>query len=208
MLGLQKENLGTYQTEVGATAADITAIAQELDQLEWVKNYASISLGDKETVFALKQQMYNGDPNAVVADFPVFPVAVPPFPPVSGILNRTLARNKRYNAAPGYTTQIGEALGIEGPDTDIDPNLVQPTIEVSAAQMGYLYTVVVSNRGDAKMWNVLIEPVDGPSGYTVAATGEGRSIDIVYPAGNDGGAPGQFVTEAVQIPHGLPHSVS
>ena len=56
---------------------------------------------------------------------------------------------------------------------------MQPTIDLTAALHGYMYSVVVSRREDSDAWNVMVRHAGGGS-WQLAATGTGKSLDIVY----------------------------
>ena len=58
---------------------------------------------------------------------------------------------------PGYTPIIGEALGIEAPTPDpIVPGTVKPDIEAFPAAVNYQFSLVVSKRAGATMWDAYI----------------------------------------------------
>ena len=157
MLLLQVKNLPTFQTEVGATAADITEVTNDLANLEYLDDQSGIVDADKRTLTQIKQAVYNGDPDDSVADFPVFPVLTAPQPLVAGALPRAQERNRRFKAATGYTPEIGVALGIEGESKEaVDLNTFTPHADLFAAQSGYLFSCVVTNRGESDMWEVLV----------------------------------------------------
>ena len=182
VLTLQATNLPTYQTEVGATAAQITAVGQERLLLLYVVDFTEIVDNNKLGCTQIKQAIFNGDPNVAVSDFPVFLVANPPFPLIGGL--KTLANKRRdlWRAAPGYTNEIGLLLGIGQSQKPSAPvGGYKPTVEVFGAQSGNMFSVVVGNRGDAVMWNVLAKEINDPA-YAIVASGEGKSMDVTYPA--------------------------
>lgn len=189
-LTLQEENLETYAAAVGATPAEITAVQQALANLNFLVDYADLVDENKKTVFQIKQNVYNGVPGEPVAPLPVFAVPAVPFPLISGCLTEALERHRRWKAAPGYTEAIGIALGIAGSTPPPDPGEVKPVIEVSAAQTGGLFSVVVSNRGESDMWDVLLLG-KGDVIWEVKKSATGKSTDVVIPpnAAND---PQQF----------------
>ena len=193
VLTLQKNNLATYQTQVGATAGDITAVTNEMNNLNAVSAYADVVDANKQTVFQIKQAMFNGNPDEVLAAFPAFPAAPTLTAAVAGSLKRTNDRNARFKSAPGYNGDIGVALGIAGAGPlPPDPASQKPAIDVFAAQTGYLFSVVVRNRAQSDMWQVMTQPVGG-SGWTVAGSATGKSTDITYsPSSTEAGNPVQL----------------
>lgn len=123
MLLLQQENLPTYQTEVGASAADITAVTNDAANLQYLLEYTALIEANKKTVNQIKDAVYEGNPDEAVSPFPIFSPAAPPFPLASGIEKRARQRNARFKTAAGYSEEIGKALGIitgagEAPSTD------------------------------------------------------------------------------------------
>ena len=80
MLLLQKANLPTFQSQVGATNAEIEEINQDVQNLQYLIDLASLVEANKKTVNKIKQQVFNGDPDEEVSPFPVFPAIAAPFP--------------------------------------------------------------------------------------------------------------------------------
>jgi len=174
---LQKANLATYKTEVGASDADIDAVTEGAGNLQYLQNYFELIDTNKKAVAKIKQQVYNGDPDEPVSAFPAFPAAAPPDPLVAGLKELAQKRNRRFKAADGYTKEIGIALGIDGDAPSIPPGSVKPTAECFAAQIGYVFSVVVGNRGDADSADVLIRRA-GSETVSVAKTFTGKSVDV------------------------------
>ena len=175
-LNLQVANLATYQTEVGATAADLTDVAAQRNALVYVQNYAETIDANKKAVFQLKQAIYNGDPDNDISAFPAFPAAAPPAGTVSGILTIAVERNKRFKLGPGYNREIGIALGIDGDEPISRPGDVTPAIELFPAQTGYEFSIVTANRAASDMWEVWIKRDSGD--WILATTRTGKSGDV------------------------------
>jgi len=84
-------------------------------------------------------------------------------------------------------------LGILPSQADsIAPSEVKPSIETFAAQTGYQFSFVVSNRGESDMWEVLILR-KGTSSWQSVKTAVGKSVDVTLTPT----APGE--AEQVQI---------
>ena len=177
MLLLQDANLPTYQTEVGATAADITAVNQESAVLQYLLDYLDLIDADKKTVTKIKQTAYNGEMDEKETPFPVFPAAASPFAVVAGCLERASKRNRRFKAADGYTTDIGVALGIDGDTAPDAPETVTPTLEAFPAQSGYEAAIVISNRGNSSMWKLLGRRMNAES-WKELTSGTGKSGNV------------------------------
>ncbi len=121
MLLLQKANLPTFQSQVGATNAELQEVSEEAGNLQYMIDLAALIEANKKSITKIKQQVYNGDPDVDVPPFPVFPLIAPPFALVSGTLERANRRNRRYKAAAEYNKEIGMALGIDGDTPPIPP---------------------------------------------------------------------------------------
>lgn len=115
-------------------------------------------------------------PAPVVYAFPDVAAAPPP-----GIEFRIRNIRRQIKGTIGYATADGDLLALEASQNGPVPLAeIKPTIQLSAAQTGYLFSVVVSGRLDADMWQVLVQPV-GEAGWTIAGSGTGKAIDIVHP---------------------------
>jgi hypothetical protein len=196
VLTAQKGNLGTYQTQVGATVGDMTQVNNMLGNLSTVEAWCEQVLVYKEAAFAIKQQLFDGDPALPVQPFPVAPATPALTAALSGGLSRQTDLNQRWRAAPGYTPAIGEALKIAGPATSPpDPGDVQPTIIVAAAKADYEFSVIVSGRERADSWTVSAFPV-ATGVRTTVGTGTGKSADFTYhPSAAEAGKPVQIRIE-------------
>lgn len=176
-LEIQEENLPTYQTEVGATADDLTEITRDKTILRDAFDRSNIVEAGKKATNSIKDHVYNGDEKIAVADYPELPNDPPAVPYVGGCLQRFNARNKRFKAAKGYTKTIGLAIGIENSSDPISPGSVKPTLNANAAQTGYLVAVVVGNRAESSMWKLFGRRLNSEKREEIAS-GTGKSADI------------------------------
>ena len=179
VLLLWKGNLGTYQTEVGATAADITWANQTLQNLLYVQDYCATADANKKANYDIKQSFFNGEKGALVSDFPVSAAALVPNPPlVGGALFKERDLAARFKLGPGYTNEIGIALGIASePGPNVPEASVKPTLEVFAAQTGYVFSAVVAGRVDADQWEVQILR-SGSTVWQTVKVATGKSSDV------------------------------
>jgi len=70
----------------------------------------------------------------------------------TGIFERTSDLIARIKVTPNYTAEIGALLGILPSQPEpIVPAEVKPSITVSAAATGYLFSVVVAERAESDM---------------------------------------------------------
>lgn len=181
----QKANLETYKLAVGASEADVVAVTQGADNLQYIKDYWLIINSGKEAVTEIKRQISFGDKDDEVSAFGGFPAFSPPFPLKAGLRETAIERNRRFKAAEDYTKAIGIDLGIEEESESISPGSVKPTAELTAASSGYLFSAVVSNRGKSDSWDVLFQR-DGETNWTVAKTATGKSVDVAITPLNAG----------------------
>ncbi|MFZ1700503.1 MAG: hypothetical protein WBO10_06270 [Pyrinomonadaceae bacterium] len=187
VLTLWKENLATYQADVGATAADIAWAIETLANLIYIKNYCAAYDANKKASIDIKQSYFNAEKGSTVSDFPPMAAAVVPFPPlVGGVLFTFRDMAARFKLAPGYTEEIGIALGIAGGKNGHVPEAeVEPQIEVHAAQSGYIFAIVVAKREQADQWRVEILRA-GETVWENAGTFTGKSADVTVSTKNPG----------------------
>lgn len=180
VLTAQKNNLGTYQAAVGATAGDITQVTNMLGNTAAIDAWCDQVLAYKEAAFALKDQAVYGDPALPFPAFPAAPLAPVLVAPLSGGIKRQNDLNARFRAAPGYTPTAGEALEIIDPGSPPPPPAdVVPTIIVDADKAGYGFSLIVKGREQADSWTVTATVVS-TGAKVVVGSGTGKSADFVY----------------------------
>lgn len=194
VLTMQKANLSTYFTQCNASGADVGEITSELNNLTAIATYGDLVNGYKKTIFEIKQALYDGKLTDPLPPFPA--VLTPPVlsGPVSGSLTRTRERNARFKAGPGYTDAIGDALGI-GPGIPGAPPVSTPTVDVIAAESGYLFSVVISNRQSSDQWELFARPISGGEWASMGSRTT-KSGDFTY---NPGPTAGDQVPVQLQI---------
>ncbi|HMT09827.1 MAG TPA: hypothetical protein PKA82_17705 [Pyrinomonadaceae bacterium] len=175
-LTLQKANIPTYTSDVGATLIEVNDINNDLANLEYAGDYSDVVDENKKTCTQIKQALFNGDENIPVAVYPSFSVGELPEDAKAGALQRFIDRGKRWKTSNGWTPEIGTALGYDGPAPKPVPGTVKPSIEAFAAAANSHFSLVVSNRGEATMWDVYILRKGG--NWTKVDTASGKSADI------------------------------
>ncbi|MFZ1701085.1 MAG: hypothetical protein WBO10_00225 [Pyrinomonadaceae bacterium] len=175
-LTLQAANIGTYTSKVDATPEEIDDCTNDLANLEAADEYADVVDGNKKTVFQIKQALFNGDENVEIPPYPVFPAGTLPEPPKAGALQRFQERGRRWKTATGWTPEVGTALGYGVTETSHSPSEVKPEIEVFAAASNYHFSIVVSKRGEANMWDIYILRKNGS--WTKVDSASGKSADV------------------------------
>lgn len=178
-LNLMVKNLPTFQTEVGATAADLTWVNETYANMVYVRDICSTIDADKKASFDIKQSLFNGEKGSTVSDFPTFPVVtVPNAPLVGGVLFMLRDMAKRFMLGPGYTKEIGIALGIDGnpPEKAVEAD-VKPSIDLFPAQTGSHFSIVVTGREESDQWEVQILR-SGATTWETIKTATGKSADV------------------------------
>jgi hypothetical protein len=175
-LTLQAANIGTYKDEVEATAEEQADIVNDLANLEYAADYSDVMDGNKKTCTQIKQNLFNGDENVPISEYPPVAAGALPNPAKAGAYQRFQDRGKRWKTAPGWTEEIGTALGYSGGPGKPIASEVKPTIAVTAAASNSHFSVVVSNRGEANMWDVYILRKGGT--WTKVETCSGKSADV------------------------------
>lgn len=179
MLLIQKTNLPTYKTQVGASDEDIAEVMADADNLQFVVDLSALIEANKKAVNRIKQQVYSGDPDEIISAFPVFPIIVPPNVLIAGCLDRANARNRRFKSAKGYSKEIGIALGIDGDSPSVVSEDIKPTVDVSPAQTNYEGGVMVGKRGKSQMWKLMGRKMNTEKWFEITSgTGKAASFQI------------------------------
>ena len=116
--------------------------------------------------------------------FPANPVFSIPFVLAAGLFERLDNMVKRIRVAPAFSDNTGALLGIN-PSTPppTPPDSVKPAISTFPVATGYLFSVVVTNRGDSDQWQVSAAVV-GTANWQAVATATGKSTDVTYSGGS------------------------
>ncbi|MBK7935283.1 MAG: hypothetical protein IPK01_17775 [Acidobacteria bacterium] len=116
-----------------------------------------------------------GSPIFAIPDVPALgtlPTVVP-----TGIFQRIIEYRDIVRASLLYTPEVGQAWGIEPVAAQpISPSEVKPTIKPFEAEHNYHFSLVVSGRGDAVMWDVYVLRKGG--NWTKHGSYQGKSADI------------------------------
>ncbi|MEQ1922855.1 MAG: hypothetical protein ABL952_10140 [Pyrinomonadaceae bacterium] len=168
-------------TTYGLTAAEVTQIENDKDMVVFLAEVTNTLDYFVDTVRSFRKDVMELPVDGTTPSFPATPTlgtvtAVP-----RGIWERVTEYANRIKASAGYTNAVGESYGIVGTKPDAPtPSLVQPEIELSGALHGYLFSVVVSKREESDSWQVWLRPADSVGAYSLAATGTGKALDIIY----------------------------
>ena len=181
VLSTMSANISTYQTQVGATAADITFISAALANLNYLRSYCDDVDAAKRGVFQIKDTAYRGAITETVPPFPAFTAGASPTTLQAGYLELVNNLIRRFKLGPGYNHDIGVALGFEtsDPTPPVDPATLKPTLEAFPAQTDYVASFVVSNRGDSNMWELQASPAASMN-WSVVGMATGKSADFTF----------------------------
>ncbi len=178
-LTVQHANINQYAADVMATAQEIADIENDRANLAYIKAYVETLDADKRTVTQIKQAIFNGDENVGIPPLP--PVEPGGFPnsPKAGAFQRFMERRKRWKTAPAYTHEVGTALGLDASHAKPAERSVEPRIKAAGAVSGHRFSIAVSERGEAKMWDVFVLRKGGE--WTKVETCSGRKAEISVP---------------------------
>jgi hypothetical protein len=180
-LTVERANIEDNQTLLGFSAADVTGCIQDYGNLSAALANVGIADADKQSVTKVKTAVYSGDAGESIQPYPSFALTALPFPLVkAGALSRYTNRKGRAKLAAGYTEQIGAAMGYaDAKEQSIGEAEVKPSIEAFAAAVGYLFSLIVTARAKAAMWEVQLQRKGSDTWQTVmSATGKSADITI------------------------------
>jgi hypothetical protein len=142
-----QSKIGTIGPTLGLTTTEITAAGTLCVSFVDVFNVVEQAKSTMQAMTAWRNAVFYGEPiGGAAAPAPVFPV-VGTDPYKNGIVKQFQDLRDRIVAAPGYTVQIGEDLGIVGPEAT--PKLadnVAPELKTSTS-MGYWVNINGSMQG-------------------------------------------------------------
>lgn len=128
--------IGPFVTDLGLSVGDTTRLGDSATTFDYLRNMANQVNDSKDEFFSFKDQMFNG-PTEGLIKVPVFPVLDLPEGATPGIITWTRQLVKRIKAAPGYTQQIGETLGlVTSGGEPISPDTIIPEMSVKAMNDG------------------------------------------------------------------------
>jgi hypothetical protein len=174
-------------TSLGFTNADIEQVNDDNEVFQFLADIFNQIKAFEEAVRQYRVIITEEAVGATTPQFPANPNFVLPKTIATGIFERLDKLRTRIMAADNYTNETGALLDILSKQTEsIASADAKPTIQVSAAQMNYLFSLVVSGRAEADSWEVWILRKGGT--WTNAKTGVGKSVDVTITPTNAGEA--------------------
>lgn len=171
---------------LGFTPSEMTEVAEDNQVIQFLADTLVQLDAYKKAVGQYREIITEGDVGEPTPAFPSNPNFNLPVIQPTGIFQRLVELIERIKAAPDYTDEIGALLGIipSAPDS-VSPEDVKPSVEAFAAQSGYEFSIVVSNRGKANMWEVQIRRA-GQEKWETVKTASGKSVDVEVQPSEDG----------------------
>lgn len=174
---------GQFNTALGFTAADLTAVEEDNATIAWLaaadeafdSNHAGFRLFRDETLFGEKNSL---PPLAPVTTLPAAPATLS-----TTIIERLVNMAERIKLSAGYSTEIGELLGIaDAPKTSVGGGAhavdsLKPTIKVEAATSGYQFSLTVSRLG-MDSFKVQVRRMESEQ-WQNAAFGTSSPMDVI-----------------------------
>lgn len=162
----------------GLTQADLDQIKDDNGAMQFLgTSFVSID-AFSQGFTAFRNTLTTGTIGEPTPDLPLVPsLSLPTIPP-TGIYQRVNKYRDIVRASLNYTKEVGETWGIEPSTPDpINPTLVKPSLKAFEAATGYHFSAVVSKREQADSFQVWVYRKGG-SGWELAATATGKSIDV------------------------------
>lgn len=153
----------------------------------WVDARHSFDETSKQ-ISAYFNTITGNDPNADPPSLPV--VGLPPNTPAEippGLESFIREIRREVVGLTNYAKADGEAMGFEATAAaNIIPSQVKPTIQAFGAANNHHFSIVVTGRGEATMWDVYIMRKGG--NWTKHDTCSGKSADVSVPLQTPGDA--------------------
>lgn len=172
-------NAAATGTDLGLAAADVTQIGLDNVMMQYLASGEVTVDAYVDGFKTFRRLMTEGPigspmppgPGDLMMNTPAqMPVGI--FPRLAEIYR------PRIMASAQYTAEQGVLYGIVRPSGPPPEPTPAPAIIVSAAQTGYLMSVVVTGRALADMWEVWVK-LPGAANWTLAKTSTGKSTDVV-----------------------------
>lgn len=192
-LQIQARNIDDHAAAVGASAATVTAIKDDANNLQELLEYCAAADNFKTTIFGIKKVFLRGDKDDALGAFPDAPT-LPALTLTAGVEQRSRERDQRFKRAEGVTEAARLALDLVDESGRVNPESVKPTIKLSEAGGDYEFNVEVSNKSDAEMFSVEVRRMNSEK-WTEIKSGTGKSLTVsVVPA-----VPGQSERLEVRV---------
>ncbi len=158
--------LGVHVGTAGIVAGDVTLAEGLRDSYQWIINRSDQINTAKQDLNEWKRIFSDGPVGTPLGAFPAAPVypAAPAFAPDAGAFAQLVALAERIRNTAGYTTAIGEDLGIVPPASDADvlgdPTFTAVALPNSEVRLDWVKSssdgvIVESQRAGETTWTNL-----------------------------------------------------
>lgn len=163
--------------QYGLVQADLDQIKDDNDMMQFIGTSFVDLDAFSQGWTAFRNILMTGTIGEPTPNTPMTPSLSPPTIPPTGIFQRLNQYRDIVRASLTYTKEVGETWGIE-PSTPepISPSLVKPDIQLFGAANNHHFSIVVTGRGEAVMWDVYILRKGG--NWEKHETCQGKSADI------------------------------
>lgn len=158
-----------------------TQVERDSAVYEFLADVATQLKAYEEAVRQYRKIITENDVGDTKPEFPAAPAFALPFDVLTGIFERLDKLRTKIMAADNYTNEIGALLQILPKQPDqIAPGDAKPLIvEVSPAQMGSLFSLIIANRGEADACDVYILKKGGTWQKVTTFTGRSTDVEVV-----------------------------
>lgn len=124
--------LSGYSVTFGLTTADTTSVNNDWAMVNYMWGLLTGSRTRMQEITAYKQAVFNGGAEPALGAVPTGYTGSnsPPSVVLPDVFGRIAALVARLKTHSGFTTAIGEDLGIIGPEATVDANALKPSLDV------------------------------------------------------------------------------
>ena len=175
-LQVQADHIDEYAAGINVNAAAITQLKGDAANMRDFIEFCAAVDNYKTTMFGIKRAFIRGDIGTLLGTFPDAPTT-PTLTLLAAVEKRSRERDQRFLRSEGITEAARLALDLVDDALRLDPSAVKPTIKLTAAAGDYKFTVEVSHKGDADMFNVEARRMNAEK-WTELKSGTGRSVVV------------------------------
>jgi len=177
-LQTQAANIEQYRNEVGASGEDIERIRNDAAVFESLIETCNLADDFKTTAMGIKRQFFSTKTDPPAGAFMAAPDTTTPFPVIAGAVKASRERDQRFLRSTTITEAARIAIDLVGETPQpLNPDLIQPTLELHAAVSGYEFAAVVGGREDSAMYELHGQRT-GSTDWIMLKSGTGKSVNV------------------------------
>lgn len=165
--------IGNYQTTLGYSVPEITAIKADADRIVWLLETVQGTVQSFAQAITANIDLTQNGTGTVEVPLPDFTYPTNPPEPdnvLPGALKRIFAFIRNLKTRKGYTDDIGQDLQIIGSTAADDPNAVPPAdgearsgeVVITFKKKGHMGVWIEGQRGDESDWSFLAIDTTNP----------------------------------------------